>query len=153
MNTDELLTKSYWVADFLPEQVPKYSAGQFSAIEQFYLREPQLSELRKKFLNIVLKLNCFYDISVLTYPKGDMDMEGAEGDMEKAEVNPDPEKMYAFFVGENAAECVQVFVKNEDTLIVSNKDDTCIAIYNPVERVLTMIRRLAEAEGLFVWKP
>lgn len=144
MDIDELLDKPYWVADILPEQVPKYSAGNFPAIEQYYLREPRLSELRNKFLNIILKLNCYYDISVLTDP---------EGGMEGAEENPDPERLHAVFVGENAAECVQVFMKNENILIVSNKDDTCVAIFNPNERVLTMIRRLAAAEGLFVWKP
>ena len=57
MSIDELFTKPYWVADFLPEQVPKYSDGQFSKIEQYFLREPQLIVLRKKFFNIILKLN------------------------------------------------------------------------------------------------
>lgn len=146
INIDELLVKPYWVADILPEQVPKYSAGNFPAIEQYFLREPQLSELRKKFLNIILKLNCFYDISVLAYPEGDMKEKDAE-------VNPDPEKLYSLFIGENAAGCVQVLLMNEDALVVSNKDDTCMAVFNPTERLLTMVRRLAAAEGLFVWKP
>ena len=64
MNLDELFTKPYWVVDILPEQVPEYSDGQYSAVEQYYLREPQLSELRKKFFTIILKLNCFYDITI-----------------------------------------------------------------------------------------
>ena len=144
MDIEELFTKPYWVADFLPEQVPKYSGGQFSAIEQYYLREPQLSELRKKFFTIILKLNCFYDITVLADP---------EGDWEDAESNPDPEKLYDLFAGESASNCVMVFVRYEDTLIVSNKDDTCIAIYNPSEHVLALVSRIAAAEGLFVWKP
>ena len=144
MSIDELFTKPYWVADFLPEQVPKYSGGQFSAIEQYYLREPQLSELRKKFFTIILKLNCFYDISVLADP---------EGDLEDAELNPDPDKLYSLFVGENASNCVMMFVRNEETMIVSNKDDACIAIYNPSEHVLALISQIAAAEGLFVWKP
>ena len=144
MDIEELFTKPYWVVDFLPEQVPKYSDGQFSRIEQYFLREPRLSELRRKFFTIILKLNCFFDISVLADP---------EGDWEDAESNPDPDKLYDLFVGKNASNYVMVSVRNEDTLIVSNKDDTCIAIYNPSERVLTLVSRIAAAEGLFLWKP
>ena len=143
MDIEELYTKPYWVADFLPEQVPKYSGGQFSAIEQYYLREPQLSELRKKFFTIILKLNCFYDITVLADP---------EGDWEDAESNPDPEKLYDLFAGESASYFLTLFSLLLG-LIFSNKDDTCIAIYNPSEHVLALVSRIAAAEGLFVWKP
>ncbi len=143
MNLDELFTKSYWVADILPEQVPKYSDGRYSAVEQFYLREPQLSILRKKFFEIILKLNCYYDISVLTDPE----------DEEDAELNPLPEELYGLFVGENAAKCIMVLVDSENTLIVSNEDDTYMTIYNPTEHLLKLLRYIAEAEGLFVWKP
>ena len=120
MNLDELFTKPYWVVDILPEQVPEYSDGQYSAVEQYYLREPQLSVLRKKFSEIILKLNCYYDISVLTDPE----------DEEAVELNPRPEVLCGLFVGENAA-----------------------TIYNPTEHLLGLMRHIAGAEGLFVWKP
>ena len=143
MNLEELFTKPYWVVDILPEQVPEYSDGQYSAVEQYYLREPQLSVLRKKFFEIILKLNCYYDISVLTDPE----------DEEAAELNPRPEELYGLFVGENAAKCVMVVVGSENTLIVSNEDDTYMTIYNPTEHLLGLMRHIAGAEGLFVWKP
>lgn len=34
---EELLEKSYRVVDFLPEQVPEGSAGQFFAVEKYYM--------------------------------------------------------------------------------------------------------------------
>lgn len=45
MDIDELIEKPYWIVDILPEQVSKKSGGQYFAIEQFYLSEPQNSEL------------------------------------------------------------------------------------------------------------
>ena len=66
MDIDELLEKPYWIVDILPKQVAKNSNGQYFAIEQYYLREPQSSELRKKYAHLILKLNCYYDILVLS---------------------------------------------------------------------------------------
>ena len=40
---ETLLNKPYWVVDFLPEQVPEGSAGQFFAVEDYWLRKPALS--------------------------------------------------------------------------------------------------------------
>ena len=37
---ERLLETPYWVIDFLPMQVPQGSAGQFFAVEQYYLQEP-----------------------------------------------------------------------------------------------------------------
>ena len=38
-------------------------------------------------------------------------------------------------------------------MIVIAKDDTHITIYNPSDSLTELIGVLAEAEGLFVWKP
>lgn len=144
MDIDELLEKPYWIVDILPEQVAKDSAGQYFAIEQYYLNEPQNSELRKKYANLVLKLNCYYDIILL---------DDFTQDYEYGDLNPEPDKLVRYFVGDHVKNSVRIIVKNENTLIVSNKDDTYLTVYNPVEHVLTLIRRLASAEGLYVWRP
>ena len=144
MDIDELIEKPYWIVDILPEQVAKNSDGQYFAIEQYYLSEPQNSELRKKYAGLILKLNCYHDIYVLN--------DFAE-DSECGELNPDPNKLVSYIVGEYAKNSVRFFVRNENTLIVSNIDDTYLTIYNPSERALALIRRLAAAEGLYVWRP
>ncbi len=144
MDIDELIEKPYWIVDILPEQVAKNSDGQYFAIEQHYLSEPQSSELRRKYANLFLKLNCYYDILVLD--------DFAE-DFGCGELNPDPNKLVNWFVGEYAKKCVRLLIRNENTLIVSNQDDTYTTVYNPTERILTLIRTLATAEGLYVWKP
>ena len=144
MEVDELLEKPFWIVDILPEQVAKNSAGQYFAIEQYYLSEPTNSELRTKYANLVLKLNCYYDIVLL---------DDFAQDYECGELNPDPDKLVGCFVGESAKNSVSIIIKNENTMVVSNKDDTYLTVYNPVEHVLDLISRLAVAEGLYVWRP
>ena len=53
---EELLNAPYWIIDILPKQVPAGNAGQYFVIEK-YLRETQLSEIKKKHVNMILKLN------------------------------------------------------------------------------------------------
>ena len=60
---EELLEKPYWIIDILPKQVPKDSPGQYFAIEDFFLKE-QLTEIKKKHIDVILKLNCYMDISI-----------------------------------------------------------------------------------------
>ncbi len=63
MTIEELLEKPYWIIDILPKQVPKDSPGQYFAVEDFFLKE-ELSEIKKKHINVVLKLNCYMDITI-----------------------------------------------------------------------------------------
>jgi len=64
MTIDELLEMPYWVADILPRQVPRDSPGQYFAIERHYLREPQITAIKQRHIDLVLKLNCYYDLSL-----------------------------------------------------------------------------------------
>ena len=50
---ERLLEAPYWVIDFLPKQVPQDSAGQFFAVEQYYLQEPQHERLCRQFTDVV----------------------------------------------------------------------------------------------------
>jgi len=160
LGIDEILEKPCWVIDILPERVPEDSEGQYFTIEKYYRREPQVSLLRRKFADVVLKLNCYYDISVI----GDFNEAVRMADSEEAadlvvaaavagaEVNPAPSDLAGLFEGPGTVSCVRVMIGGEDTLIVSDKDDTYMAVYNPSERLLGLVSRIAEAEGLFVWR-
>ena len=129
MEVDELLEKPYWIVDILPEQVAKNSAGQYFAIEQYYLSEPKNSELRTKYANLVLKLNCYYDIVLL---------DDFAQDYECGELNPDPDKLVGCFVGESAKNSVSIIIKNENTMVVSNKDDTYLVF---AERMISIHKK------------
>ena len=61
---ETLLRKPYWVIDILPGQVPEDSAGQYFAIEKYYLRQPGITDIHNRFTSVLLKLNCYSDFLV-----------------------------------------------------------------------------------------
>ena len=126
---EELLNTPYWIIEILPKQVPAGSAGQYFAIEK-YLRETQLSDIKKKHVNLILKLNCYKDISL----------------DEDKEINISPEKIA------DAIHKRYVNIMVDDAMIVSEPEDTYLTIYNPDEDLLTLMKELASGEGMFVWK-
>ena len=127
MTIEELLEKTYWIIDILPKQVPKDSPGQYFAIEDFFL-EGQLPEIKKKHINVILKLNCYMDIMI---------------DDEK---NPAPEKIRDTMLGQ------YVYIMLGNAMILSEPDDTHLTVFNPNEELLDLIMDISPSEGLFVWK-
>ncbi len=126
---DEMLTKPCWIIDMLPERVPENSPGQFFTIEKFFLRDP---DLRRKQTDLLLKLNCYYDLTLVR----------DEGDI----TNPAPEKL-AELIGR---EYLNILIG--DALIAADNTVIHMTLFGPDEQMLDLIRKLASAEGLFVWK-
>ena len=123
---DELLHAPYWIIDILPQRVPKDSPGQYFAVEDYYLNE-HLGAIKQKHINLVLKLNCYMDITL------------------EKEINPPPariaevmNKQYVYIIIENA-------------MILSGPDDTYLTLFNPDKRILGVVREIAASEGLYVW--
>ena len=127
---DELLQTDYWIIDILPVQVPKDSPGQYFAVERYFLRKPHIRAIKQKHINVILKLNCYRDLSL----------------DEEAAVNPPPDVI---------AEAVNrryVCILIDDSMIVSEPDSTYLTLYNPDEQLLNLVNELSKGEGLFVWK-
>lgn len=127
MNPDEIMEKPYWIIDILPGRVPENSPGQYFRIEKYWM-ENQMAEIRQKKFSLILKLNCYMQISI------------------DGEINPSPEKI------RNRIKENGVSVRIGDAMIVSEKDDTYMTLFNPDKPLLAMIRKIASGEGLFVWK-
>ena len=125
---EELLNKPYWIIDILPERVPENNPGRYFTIEEYWRRN-HLPEIRQKHLSLILKLNCYMELS----------MDG--------EINPPPERIRDRMTEQD------VSILIGDALIVSERGDTYMTVYNPDDRLLDLIRRLSAAEGLFVWQP
>ena len=123
--------RPYWVVDILPVQVPAYSPGQYFAVEEYFLQEPRLSELRRKYLELLLKLNCYFDMQTA------------------AERNPRPEALEELVM----SRAVYALFEEEHTLCVLNYDDTNMTVYDPTDRFRGILEKLAGAEGLFFWQP
>ena len=126
---DELLQKPYWVIDILPEQVSKESKGQFFEIERFFLESSRLTSIKQKHVNVLLKLNCYYQLSI------------------DGEVNPSPERI----VEDVMERSVQI--RADEAMILSEPDELHMTVYNPDEKLMKLITAISSGEGLFVWKP
>ena len=142
LTIDELIEKPYWVVDLLPKQVPNNSEGQYFKVEKYYLNHR--ADICQKFINIILKLNCYFDIKV-------------SHDGESWENNPAPE-----MIAQEIKACVShhptkptlfVLFETETSLIVIDNDSTYLTLYNPTSELLELTRQLASAEGLFTWQP
>ena len=141
MTIEEYLNKPYWVVDILPKQVPTDGRGQYFKIEKYYLEHPQIDIIHRKFINILLKLNCYEDFDV-----------SHDGDEWMA--NPAPHELEAALLGSMAdKQMFYIILKSADVLITVSGDDTYMTVYNPTEEVLELIGSLAGSEGLFVWQP
>ena len=128
---EELLGCPYWIVDILPSQVPEGSPGQYFAVEKYFLQGRQAEETKQKHINLVLKLNCYRDISVYDEPG----------------INPPPEHI---------AEEMQkrhLFLMTGESMILSEPDDTHLTVFNPDPQLLELIRQIVSGEGLFVWQP
>ena len=125
---DELPDKPYWIVDILPKQVPKDSAGQYFTVESFFLKE-QLSEIKQKHMNVILKLNCYMDITI------------------DEKCNPAPEEIRREMLKRH------LYIMIGDAMILSEPDDTHMTVFNPDEMLLELIREIASGEGLYVWEP
>ena len=136
---DDFFDKEFWVVDFLPKQVPENAGGRFFSVEQYYLETYRYAVLREQFSEILLKLYCYYDLQLFV----DDDSEGI--------ANPDPELLASHIKDNQGNLCI--LVGASESLITLSRDDTNMTVYAPSEDLLELIRMLADAVGLFVWKP
>lgn len=135
---DDVFNKEYCVVDFLPKQVPENAGGRFFSVERYYLEPWRYAVLRERFSDILLKLYCYYDLRLFV----DDDTEGV--------ANPDSE-LLANYIKDNQGDFC-ILVGASEGLITLSRDDTHMTVYGPSEDLLGLIRMLANAVGLFVWK-
>ena len=128
---EELLQTPYWIIDILPKQVPSHGPGQYFAVEEYLLQEPQLAAIKQRHINVVLKLNCYRSLSL----------------DEEAEANPSPARIAEEMRRRHL--CLMV----DGAMIMSEPDDATMTLYNPDQVLLELIQALAASEGLYVWQP
>ena len=113
---EELLGTPYWVIDILPKQVPKDSPGQYFTIEKYYLEKERFAGIKQKHIDLILKLNCYRELSL----------------SEETAVNPDPKHI---------AEEIRkrfLYVMLGDSMILSEPDNTCLTVFNPDDDLLPL---------------
>ena len=105
--------------------------GQFFSVEEYFLQSDQIEEIKQKHIDLVLKLNCYRDISI----------------SDETVVNPLP-KHIAYEMKKR-----YLYIMLGESMILSEPDDTHLTVFNPDSQLLELIRQIASGEGLFVWKP
>jgi len=136
---ESFFDKEYWIVDFLPKQVPEKGGGRFFAVEEYYLEPSRYAVLRERFCEILLKLYCYYDLRLFIND----DTEGI--------TNPEPQ-LLANHIKDNQRELC-VLIGASEALSTIERDNTHMTVYAPSDNLLELIRTLAGAVGLFVWKP
>ena len=137
----ELLEGPYWIVDILPEQVPANAAGQYFAVERYFLQPERIVPLRRKYAEILLRLNCYHDMAVsfdscMTW-----------------ETNPDPEAFADRVARLSGNEFLRAVFAEQNAMIDYDHNDTYLTVYDPDAALLDKLKAFAAAEGLFVWSP
>ena len=137
---EQLLETSCWVIDMLPKQVPQESRGQFFAVERYYLEEPRHGQLCHQLADVLLKLNCYHDLTV-------------NHGCDEWVKNPEPATLVAWLTEalQNGHLCA--LIDDGNALITASSGDTNLTLYNPSDDLLELLQQLASASGLFLWQP
>ena len=137
---EELLEGPYWIVDILPEQVPADAAGQYFAVERYFLQPERIVPLRRRYAEILLRLNCYVDMAV------------SFDSCASWETNPDPETFADRVAGLSGNEFLRAVFAGQNAMIDYDHNDTWLTVYDPDAALLDKLKALAAGSGLFVWR-
>ena len=137
----ELLEGPYRIVDILPEQVPANAGGQYFAVERYYLQPERIRALRRRYAEILLRLNCYYDMAV------------SFDSCASWETNPDPEAFAERLSGLSGNDFLRAVFAEQNAMIDCEPEETYLTVYDPDAALLPRLSALAAAEGFFVWSP
>lgn len=135
---DELLGTACYVIDFLPEQVKPDAGGQFFDVEYYLLNSEKHFLLKERFVNVILKLMCYYHVSIQW--AGWIDRPTPQ--IVEEAVNT---------IMDNHSGWLNVLLPEENVLVVFEWDCLNLSVYNPSEEIQAIMEKIAFSEGLF-WR-
>lgn len=135
---DRLLKKECYIIDFLPVTVPKESSGQFFEVENYLLNNYGQYDFKKRYINILLKLMCYDQISIHWKEWKD---------------NPTPEYVVETIdtVLQNHSDWIDILIPEKDVLIQLEGDCLNMSVYNPDENMCKLLEQISLSEGMF-WR-
>ena len=134
-----LLEKPCFIMDYLPEQVKADNGGQFFDVEYYLLNSDKHIGLKDRFVAVILKLMCYYHVSILW--NGWVDL-------------PSPkmiEEAVCEIMGKHSGTLNVLFVE-EEALLVFDWDCLNLSVYNPSDKAQSIMERIAFSEGLFLYR-
>ena len=138
VDIEKLLSEPYWIVDILPKQVPANAGGQYFTIEKYFLSPPHIDAIHHKFVNVILKLNCYDDILVF------------QVNNESWVENPAPYNLERIVLERKP---LFVILKQSRTMLSITGDDHNMTVYGPNDETLALMSTIASSEGLYIWKP
>lgn len=137
---DRLLEKSCYVIDFIPTQVPKELKGQFFEVEKYLLNHVVRYGLLERYINIILKLMCYHQVSVFR--------DGAW----KKQPSVDAVVEFVEETIQNPSDVLNILFSEKDALLVVDGDCLHMTIYNPDEEMCILLKDIVASEGMFFRK-
>ena len=134
---DDLLKKQYYVIDILPEKIQESSDGQFFDVEYYLLNSPKHYAIKDRFVNVVLKLMCYYHTSMFWNKWID---------------RPEPVLIdnAVNTIMDNHSGTLNILFIEEQSLLVFDWDCLNLTLYNPSEALIIISEKIAYSEGLFM---
>ena len=136
---NRLLEKPCFIIDFLPRQVPENCDGQFFEVEHYLLNNYERYGLKDKYVRIILKLMCYYRVSVYW------------GEWIE---QPTSEKVAEIIdeIMRNHSGWMDVLFPDKDALLQFEWDCMNLSIYNPDDEMRELLEQIAWSEGMFFRK-
>ena len=133
-----LLNKSYFVIDFLPEQVPQTSQKRFFDIEQYFMSNTEIKNHALKIIRIILKLYCYFHFDIYCRQWF--------GSIEVKQLT----KMIYKTVTSKKGD-IYILLADEDCLLHIEGGVLNLTVYNPNTHLQQLLSSLALSENLFWW--
>ncbi len=138
---ETLVEGPVWVADALPEDVPKDAPGQFFAVERYFRQPERLAALYRVFAEILLRLSC-WDHMAVSFDGGG-----------RWEMDPEPEAFVANVAALEPNAFLRAIFPARGAMAEIEPGDTCMSFFCPDEALRGRISALCAANGLFFRQP
>lgn len=103
------------------------------------MSDPQHERQCILFADVLLKLNCYHD---LTVNHGDDRLK-----------NPEPHTLVAWLTEALNSRRLYILIDDGTSLITASGGDIRLTLYNLSPALMELVRQLAIAAGLFIWQP
>ena len=136
---ERMLEEDYRIIDIFPERVKEDYASQFSITESYHRKKERLSKIYETYGEIILFLNCYFDLVFRFKEDAFEQLEDSEGFMKR------------FTKIESGKYFEALFIK-ESVMITLDHDDTSMTFYGRNKELEDLMEKLCQAKGAFFWK-
>ena len=135
---DALMDKKAYLIDIFPKTVPQKADNRYFAVEKYF--QQNRSELERKLASIILKLYCYYDLTVII----DDDI------TENPQVDELTVLLKKCFSGELGY--INTVLPECEAMLSLNYGDLYMTAYNVSGELKELLAQLVNGEGMFFYE-